>query len=756
MIVIAALPKVARNDYLHHATFGQIPTFKIFKSLTPLVKFLGNFRIAKKLIRVKRSCRIIFGILVEIIEKRGSMKKGKLLLLIFFLGLCLFISAEKRVKDLPPQFQKWLKEEVVYIITPKEKEAFLHLETDRERNIFIEAFWKQRDPNPNTPENEFKKEHFRRIGYANQWFGKESPGPGWRTDMGRIYIILGEPSHIEKHENLSAVRPVIIWFYNGMIEYGLPNAFNVVFFKRIGIGEYELYSPIRFGPQKLLVDYQGDPTDYSTAYRQLLEIEPQVASVSLTLITGESTYISSPSIASEILISSKIPAAPHKKVKDEYAEKLLRYKDIVEVEYTANYIGNDSYVEVIRDRSGIFFVHYLIEPKKLSVEQYEDQFYSNLEINAKISDLKGNTIFQYEKTIPMKFDKEQINKIITKLFSFQDIFPLIGGNYKLNVLLKNTVSKEFTSVEKDLIIPEVTSLQMSSLILANKIIKNSKYKGKNKPFLIENIQLVPSPRNDFSRKANLYLFFQIYGLDDNLKENGYLEYSIFKGNEKIHSLIKNIKEYPDRMNFFEELSLENFPAANYKIKVSLLDKNKDEILFEQSNFYISPLAFLPRPWVLSVPKPSTDDPLYLNILGNQFLNKKDIQKAKSLLEKAYRKNPNSAKFALDFSLALFRAKEYQKVKQVALPFLGNQEKHRFLGILGQSCQALGEYSQAISYYKDYLSFYGTNLHILNSIGECYYQLGNNEEALIAWEKSLEINPKQEKLKKIVKSIKEKK
>jgi len=680
-----------------------------------------------------------------------------LLLLLLILVLPAFSAREKKSpKDLPGIYRTWLEEEVVYIITPKEKEVFLQLETNKERDIFIEAFWKQREPNPNTPENEFKKEHYRRIKHANQWLGRESPGPGWRTDMGRIYITLGEPESIEKYENLADVYPVIIWFYGGLVEYGLPNAFNIVFFKRSGIGGYELYSPLKFGPQNLLIFYKGDPTDYLAAYNELFGIEPDIARVSLTLIPGESTSITSPSIASEILISAKIPSAPRVKVKDAYAEKLLKYKDIVEVEYTANYIENDFIIKIIRDSSGIFFVHYLLEPEKLSVEQYEKKFYTKLEINGKISDLKGNTIFQYEKTIPIEFNEDQLNKIREKLFSFQDMFPLIEGDFKFNLLLKNTVSKEFTSIEKDITIPEPSSLQMSSLLLANRVDKNSRYKEKNKPYQIKNIQFVPSPRNDFSRKDNLYLFFQIYGLDDALKENGYLEYSISKDNEKVHSLIKAIKEYPDKTNFFEEFSLGNFTPAYYKIKVSLLNRNREEILFEQSNFYISQFAFLPRPWILSLPRPSSDDPSYSNILGNQFLNKKDIQTAKSLLEKAYQKDPKSIKFALDFSRALLMAKEYQRVKQIAIPFLKSQEKYKFSGILGQSCQALGKFEDAVSYYKDYLSHYGTNINVLNSIGECYYKLGNNEEAIIAWEKSLEISPKQEKLKKIVKSLKEKK
>jgi len=449
--------------------------------------------------------------------------KGK----IFFysiLALLLFsavdiLASKREAKELPERYRKWLEEEVVYIITPKEKVVFLQLDNDRVRNLFMEAFWRQRDPNPNTVENEFKKEHYRRITFANQRFGKESPGPGWRSDMGRIYITLGEPSYVEQHENLSEVYPVIIWFYEGMIEYGLPNSFSVVFFKKAGIGEFELYSPVKYGPQYLLIHYKGDPTNYIAAYNELLQIEPNIASVSLSLIPGETIHTLSPSIASEILISGKIPTAPHKKVKDIYAEKLLRYKDIVEVEYTANYIDNDSYVDVIKDKSGIFFVHYLVEPKKLSLEQIENKFYTTLKINGKISDLEGNSIYQYEKTIPIEFNEEEINKIKTKLFSYQDIFPLAAGHYKFNVLLKNTVSREFTSVEKDIAIPNALSLQMTYLLLANRVIKDSKYAGKNKPFLIDDIQLVPSPRNDFSHNSKLYLFFQIFGLDKELKEN---------------------------------------------------------------------------------------------------------------------------------------------------------------------------------------------------------------------------------------------
>jgi len=165
-----------------------------------------------------------------------------LLVVLFFLGSLSFAFAQqkKSPKDLPPNHRKWLEEEVVYIITPKEKDVFLQLETDRERETFITAFWKQRDPDPLTPENEFKVEHYKRIAYANQYLGREGPGAGWRSDMGRFYIILGMPQQIERYENLSEIYPVVIWFYDGMAKYGIPNSFYLMFFKPSGTGEFEL------------------------------------------------------------------------------------------------------------------------------------------------------------------------------------------------------------------------------------------------------------------------------------------------------------------------------------------------------------------------------------------------------------------------------------------------------------------------------------------------------------------------------------
>ncbi|MDY0231287.1 MAG: tetratricopeptide repeat protein, partial [Candidatus Saccharicenans sp.] len=111
-------------------------------------------------------------------------------------------------------------------------------------------------------------------------------------------------------------------------------------------------------------------------------------------------------------------------------------------------------------------------------------------------------------------------------------------------------------------------------------------------------------------------------------------------------------------------------------------------------------------------------------------------------------------YGLDYCRLLYSEKRYQEVLTVASPFV-NQGENDFLEIIGQSYQALQQYEKAINYYQQYLSYFGTNISVLNAIGECHYQLGNYGEALYAWERSLQLEPNQEKIAKQVKDIKEK-
>lgn len=137
-------------------------------------------------------------------------------------------------------WQKWLDQDVVYIISDEERAAFEGLKTDEERQHFIEQFWSRRNPTPGTPENEFKKEHYRRIAYANDHFRTASGTTGWRTDRGRMYIVYGPPDEIDSHVNGSAKipHPFESWGYRHVD--GLGDNLFLTFVDQAGHGDYKL------------------------------------------------------------------------------------------------------------------------------------------------------------------------------------------------------------------------------------------------------------------------------------------------------------------------------------------------------------------------------------------------------------------------------------------------------------------------------------------------------------------------------------
>ena len=177
--------------------------------------------------------------------------KVKVMIVNFFLLLIssLVLSEQKLTeRDLAQKYGDFFKL-TQYIILPQEKDVFMKLTDDRDRDIFIEAFWRQRDPTVGTPENEYKDEHLKRFNYANKHYGREATREGWMTDMGNIYIILGPPASIERFEATQGLYPAQVWYYYGEKERGLPAHFGIVFFQRDGAGEYKIYDPVSDGPE---------------------------------------------------------------------------------------------------------------------------------------------------------------------------------------------------------------------------------------------------------------------------------------------------------------------------------------------------------------------------------------------------------------------------------------------------------------------------------------------------------------------------
>jgi len=144
---------------------------------------------------------------------------------------------QSRRDDRGEYYRMWLNQDVIYIISKEEREAFLDLKNDEDRRHFIEQFWARRNPDPGSKDNIFKEEHYRRIAYVNRRFAGGIPG--WKTDRGRIYIMYGRPDEIESHLQRGAGEfPYERWFYRHI--EGIGDKVTVEFVDKAGTGDYRI------------------------------------------------------------------------------------------------------------------------------------------------------------------------------------------------------------------------------------------------------------------------------------------------------------------------------------------------------------------------------------------------------------------------------------------------------------------------------------------------------------------------------------
>jgi tetratricopeptide (TPR) repeat protein len=556
--------------------------------------------------------------------------------------------------------------------------------------------------------------------------------------------------------------PIEIWYYQGDQGLGQPPFFRLLFFKRAGVGAYELYSPMADGPKSLIPQIAFYPTpdpfhEDKVAYQHLKEhVSPEVADAawsSFPTSDGRKDLdFSSDRVSSSILVE-KVRTFPYQKVKDTYAIEFLEHKAEVDVSYSVNHMNNFAQVEVLKDPSGLFFVNFSIEPEALSVDFFQDNYFTNIKNSVRVTDLNGKTIFQHEDVFPVELEEKQVENLKQRPFHLYDSFPLIPGQYKFYLLLENTVTKEFTSVEKDIFIPDREQFSMSSLILADRVDKNSPYSEVNKAFQVGNLQVYPSLRNRFSSQDKLFIFFQLYGAVDSLSKNTGLKFTIYDESEELLTIVKEWSDYSDKQNILEEFSLENIPAGKYGIRIAVLDTDGREVLFEEEGFSVYSQPF-PEPWVVYKANPPSHDPEYSYVLGNQLLNKGDTKKALSELQKAYEAEPDVLDFALSYAGALLIHKRHREVEEILIPFVDfGEEDFQLYVLLGKSYQGDKKWEEAIVYFEKALASKGNVTQVLNSIGECHMNLGNRAKALHALEKSVEILPEQSKIKGMIQKIK---
>jgi len=690
-----------------------------------------------------------------------KIKKSTILLFLLIFTSMLF-SGEKvkkiKEKDLPQKHRNFLKL-TRYIMLTKEKEPFMQLTTDRERDIFIDAFWKQRDPTSGTPRNEYKEEHIKRFNYVSKFFKRGTPREGWMTDMGRFYIVLGPPVSKERFYGTLGVYPTEVWSYYGDPEKGLPSHFVLVFFQRGGVGEFKLYDPVSDSPTALMVHSKGFAMEnYESMYDRLMELAPTLATVSLSLIPGEIPYNYTPSARNAILIADIIES-PKKDINPSYATHFLSYKGIVSTEYMTNLVESEVYTALFPDPVlGINFLHFSLAPKTISIDYYEpdDKYFCNFTLNVSLKYI-DDVIFQYTREFPLYFAPADLDKVRANGISIEDSFPVVDGEYQVTILLQNSVGKEFCILEKNISVQgKAETPQIIGPFLGYKF--QDYQSSVHLPFKAVNKKLVVDPKNTYSNLDDISFFFNIVNVTRDLWNEGKVK--IFVKTLRSESPVQkfftlDLKNYPYHtiLSIPHSIPAKEFSPDYYEINMVLIGQNGETVDEKKTTFIVSAEKAVPHPIARAKILPFSNNFLFYYMLAHQHGKVKDYEMAEANYEKAYNLNPDYKKGLIEYANFMFQIRKYDR----SLELIENIKedlnlKFDYYLTKGRAYMGMGQYPEAINSLVEGNKIYNSDTGLLNSLGLCYYRVGEKEKALGVFKSSLSLNSEQEEVKRLIEEI----
>src|ERR1700676_5103369 len=381
---------------------------------------------------------------------------------------------KKLQKELDTPYKKWLQEEVPYIISDEERAAFLQLQTNEEREQFIEAFWQRRDPTPDTVENEFKEEHYRRIAYANERFS--SGIPGWRTDRGRMYIMWGPPDSIESHSAGSTYdRPMTggggqttvygfdDWNYHYM--EGIGENITIEFVDPTGTGEFHI--TMDPGEKDAMAHVPGggpsmlESMGMSTQAARFTRSDGSPA----PLGPAGTNALDSQNEFTRLEQFAKVQAPPPVKFKD--------LEEVVSSRILRNQISFDYRFDFMRITGDTILVPVTvqIQNKQMTFRDHDGVQSASLNLFGRISSMTGRVIQTFEDVIQRDFPDSLLEPSLEGFSIYQKAVPLRPGLYKLDLVIKDVNSGNVGVVNTRLAVSPIPDdkLEASSLILADQM-----------------------------------------------------------------------------------------------------------------------------------------------------------------------------------------------------------------------------------------------------------------------------------------------
>src|SRR5947199_630213 len=504
----------------------------------------------------------------------------------------------EKARNVKPELNKaykdWLEKDVAYIITDEERKAFKKLQTDDERERFIEEFWRRRDPDPDTDENEYREEYYERIAYANEHYA--SGIPGWKTDRGRIYIMWGKPDETESHPSGGAYNresyegggststyPFERWFYRYLP--GVGSGVEIEYVDPTGNGEYRiarnpdekdalLHVPgagLTLAEQMGLSDKGDRITNLGGIGSPNYEREQDSPFSRLQILTDLQRP---PQIKFNDLASAvNTPVIEDNPLNFDVRVDFFRQSD--ERVITAFTVQTDNQNLVFKDSGGLQE--------------------ATLNIFGKITHVSGRRAGVFEDPVTTRATPEELTEAKERKSAYQKAVALAPGTYRVDVIVRDVASGATGVRHVGFVVPkyDTAKLSTSTLVLAAKLegLGDQPAVGM---FTIGNVKVIPNVSGTYHKGTPVGIYMQIYnaGIDQTtLRPSIDVEYALMKNGKEIFKAPEDWRGNSDagqRLTLARLLDSRSLNPGDYSIEVRVRDRVSGQSLVQTAKFTVLP------------------------------------------------------------------------------------------------------------------------------------------------------------------------
>ncbi len=479
-------------------------------------------------------------------------------------------------KELRTPYDKWRDVDVAYIITDEERTAFNRLRTDEERENFIEAFWQRRDPTPDTVENEFKEEHYRRIAYANEHYA--SGIPGWKTDRGHIYIVFGAPDENESHSSggsydrpasegggITSTFPFEIWRYRHLDNIGD----NITM---------EFVDPSMSGEYRYTIDPSEKDALKYVPNAGLTWAEQMGQSTKADRISGVATNSAFGGSEATNLFTrleqwGKIFAPPTIKMRDLDAviSSNVRY-NLLPMKVRVDFIP-------VTEASTLAYVTVQFENRDLQFRAKDGMERADVNVLGIIRTMTKRTVTSFEETITASNPESMLEAMAQRKSVYNKSIPLPPGTYRLDIAARDLVGNNLGTYEVALDVPRLQEgrLQTSSIVLADRIARSARNTIGAGQFALGDSTVRPRVDAVFHRGDQLGVYLNVYHFAGQAPD-GQVTCEILRAgsNEKMYESAGEIAAIPgasaSQTTIEQRIDLKDLPPGNYTLRMAITDR----------------------------------------------------------------------------------------------------------------------------------------------------------------------------------------